>query len=126
MWLILVLAGVFGSLIGSFLNVVIHRLPREMPMGMERSQCPRCGKQIAWFDNIPVIPYLLLFGRCRECKAPISLRYPTVELTTAVLFALCAQRSLELGWEPGILGFLVSSTVCAVRVAETMSVGVVV
>ncbi|MHC4410458.1 MAG: prepilin peptidase [Planctomycetota bacterium] len=117
MALILVLAGVFGSLIGSFLNVVIHRLPRGMAMGMERSQCPRCGNQIAWYDNVPVISYLLLLGRCRACKVPISFRYPAVELITAVLFALCAQRTLQLGWDPGMLGFLVSSTTCAVLVA---------
>lgn len=117
MTLVLILAGVFGALIGSFLNVVIHRLPRGMPMGMERSQCPRCAAQIAWFDNVPVLSYIVLRGRCRACRAPISIRYPSVELLTALLFAACAERTLSLGWEPALIAFLVTATTCAVLVA---------
>ena len=119
MVLVLALAGGFGALIGSFLNVVIHRLPRNMPIGMERSQCPRCGTQIAWHDNIPVLSYLVLLGRCRSCKAPISFRYPAVEILTAVLFALCAERTLGHPWEPRVIAFLVTSTTCAVLVAAS-------
>lgn len=114
---VLILAGVFGSLIGSFLNVVIHRLPRHMPMGMERSQCPRCGTQIAWYDNVPVLSFLLLRGRCRSCRVPISIRYPAVELLTALLFAACAERTLALDWEPALVAFLVAASTCAVLVA---------
>lgn len=117
MVLAIVLAGVFGALIGSFLNVVIYRLPRGMPMGMERSQCPHCGTQIAGYDNIPVLSYIVLGGRCRHCKTGISPRYPFVELLTAVLFALCAQRTLVESWQPPIGAFLVLGTVCAVLVS---------
>lgn len=113
--LVVGLAGVFGSLIGSFLNVVIYRMPLGMPMGMERSMCPKCKKQIAWFDNIPVVSYLVLLGRCRSCNVRISPRYPSVELLTAVLFAVCAERAITMNWE--LIGFLVTSTSCAVLVS---------
>ena len=120
------IGGVFGLLIGSFLNVVIHRLPRmmeqdwnaegaqwveeqvekgakiQLPPAAEpitlskpRSRCPHCGHQIAWYENIPVLSYLFLRGRCAECKKPISLRYPVVELVCAALFAFCPWR---WGW----------------------------
>ncbi len=78
-----------GLCIGSFLNVCIYRLPSENTISdPPRSQCPACGTAIRFFDNIPVVSYLLLKGRCRSCKIPISIRYPIVELTSA-LFALC-------------------------------------
>ena len=105
------LGGVFGLLIGSFLNVVIHRLPKMMERqwaaecaefsGQEapaeeafnlvtpRSRCPHCGHQIGWHENIPVLSYLFLRGKCSACKAPISARYPLVELATGGLFAWC-------------------------------------
>src|SRR5450432_1970371 len=81
-----VLAAIFGLLAGSFLNVCIHRWPRDLSVVHPRSRCPQCDRQIAWFDNIPVISYLLLRGRCRHCNASISARYPIVELLTAALF----------------------------------------
>src|ERR1700712_3229033 len=81
-----IIALVFGLLIGSFLNVCIHRWPRNRSVVKPRSHCVRCRKTIAWFDNIPVISYLLLGGRCRHCKARISIRYPMVEALTGVLF----------------------------------------
>src|ERR671917_120159 len=81
------LAGVLGALIGSFLNVVIHRLPRGESLVRPRSRCPGCGGQIASYDNVPVLSWLLLRGRCRRCGAPISPRYPLVELLTALAFA---------------------------------------
>jgi len=80
------LAGLFGLLIGSFLNVCIYRLPRHISVVAPRSFCPECETQVRWHDNIPVLSFLLLFGRCRSCRARIPLRYPTVELMTAVLF----------------------------------------
>ena len=83
----MVLAGVFGAVLGSFLNVVIHRLPRGESLVHPRSRCPSCGTQIAGYDNIPIVSWLLLRGRCRHCKAPISPRYPAVELITALVFA---------------------------------------
>ena len=116
-----VLLGLLGLLVGSFLNVVIHRLPKMMerqwarecaemqaPDGADapatpetrynlmvpRSACPHCGHTIRWFENIPVLSYAALRGRCSACKAPISARYPGVELFTGLLFAWC-------GWQWG-------------------------
>jgi leader peptidase (prepilin peptidase)/N-methyltransferase len=81
-----VLALVFGLLIGSFLNVCIHRWPRGRSVVRPRSHCVRCRKTIAWYDNIPVVSYILLRGRCRYCGRPISARYPAVELATGLAF----------------------------------------
>ncbi len=114
------LAGVFGLIIGSFLNVVIHRLPKmleqqwadecahytaqeagttpaapsapRVTLSQPRSACPACGHAIRWYENIPVFSYLALRGRCSTCKTRISPRYPLVELATATLFAFCAWR----------------------------------
>ncbi len=89
--LVIALATVLGLLVGSFLNVVIYRLPREClsVWKQSRSRCPRCGIQLRWFDNIPLLSYLLLLrGRCRGCKMRISLRYPLIEAVTAIAFAV--------------------------------------
>ncbi len=83
-----VAAAVAGLLIGSFLNVVAYRLPRGESLSHPGSRCPGCGAPIAPYDNIPVVSWLLLRGRCRRCGEPISIRYPLVEATTAVLYAL--------------------------------------
>ncbi len=80
------IALVFGLLIGSFLNVCIHRWPRNRSVVKPRSHCVRCRKPIAWYDNIPLVSYLVLGGRCRHCRARISLRYPLVEFLTAIFF----------------------------------------
>jgi len=77
---------VFGLLIGSFLNVCIHRWPRGRSVVKPRSHCVRCRRTIAWYDNIPVLSYILLGGRCRHCHRHISLRYPAVELLTGLLW----------------------------------------
>jgi leader peptidase (prepilin peptidase)/N-methyltransferase len=111
-----------GLLIGSFLNVVIHRLPLMMERGWRvdsadllgvkiddtpaitlsspRSRCPACGHPIAWYENIPLLSYLKLGGKCSACKAPISLRYPAIEVLTALLFAACGWR---FGTQPSVL-----------------------
>jgi leader peptidase (prepilin peptidase)/N-methyltransferase len=80
-------AGVIGALIGSFLNVVIHRIPREQSIVLPSSKCPNCRAEIKPYDNIPVISYLILRGRCRSCGVSISPRYPAVEALTGLLFA---------------------------------------
>lgn len=80
------LAGFFGLLIGSFLNVCIYRIPRDLSVVWPRSFCPGCEKPVASYDNVPVLSYLLLGGRCRHCKQKIPLLYPFVELLTGLLF----------------------------------------
>lgn len=85
----------FGLLIGSFLNVCIYRLPLELKVwSPSRSFCPSCERTIAWYDNIPVLSYLLLRGKCRHCQERISWRYPVTELLTASLFAAVAAQGL--------------------------------
>lgn len=75
-------------MVGSFLNVCIGRLPAGQSIVSPPSRCPRCGTPIAWYDNVPVVSYLLLGGKCRKCAAPISLRYPVIELATSICFVL--------------------------------------
>src|SRR3989338_4832977 len=76
----------FGAAIGSFSNVCIYRLPKKLSIISPSSQCPNCGKNISPFDNIPIISFLILRGRCRYCQFPISWRYPIVELITGLIF----------------------------------------
>jgi len=90
--LIYVIAGVLGAVIGSFLNVVIHRVPREESIVLPSSRCPSCGAEISFYDNVPVLSYLMLGGRCRSCKVHISARYPAVEALTALLWVAVAWR----------------------------------
>lgn len=79
-----------GLCLGSFGNVLIHRLPRGEPIAWSISACPDCGEPIRWFDNLPLVSYLLLKGRCRQCGETISLRYPLVELSAGVILGLLA------------------------------------
>jgi leader peptidase (prepilin peptidase)/N-methyltransferase len=81
-----VFAGVFGAMLGSFLNVCVYRLPRSESVVRPRSRCPACGKPIAWYDNIPALSWLLLLGRCRSCKARISVQYPLVEVAVGLVW----------------------------------------
>jgi leader peptidase (prepilin peptidase) / N-methyltransferase len=89
---------VLGLVIGSFLNVVIHRVPAGESVVRPRSRCPGCGNEIAARDNIPVVSWLLLRGRCRHCGERISIRYPFVELLTAALFVVMLAR-FGVSWE---------------------------
>ena len=93
---------VAGLAFGSFLNVCIYRLPRDLSVVSPRSACPKCGKQIAAYDNIPVLSWLLLLGRCRNCKAPITPRYALVELLVGAAFLGCY---LYFGWTLATLKF---------------------
>jgi leader peptidase (prepilin peptidase)/N-methyltransferase len=81
-----------GLVVGSYLNVVVHRLPRGISTVAPRSRCPVCGSPIRAIDNVPVVSFLLLRGRCRRCATPIPWRYPLVEATTGALFAACFLR----------------------------------
>jgi leader peptidase (prepilin peptidase)/N-methyltransferase len=84
-----VLLGIVGLAVGSFLNVVIVRLPDRKSLVWPGSACPKCGHPIRWYDNIPLAGWLMLRGRCRDCHAPIALRYPIVEAVTAAAFVAC-------------------------------------
>jgi leader peptidase (prepilin peptidase) / N-methyltransferase len=92
---LLTTAGVLGLLVGSFLNVVIHRVPAGLSLVAPGSACPACGHAIRPYDNVPVLSWLALRGRCRDCEVGISARYPLVELATGCLFLLTAWR---FGW----------------------------
>jgi len=93
-----VLALALGLVVGSFLNVCIHRLPRGESLAWPGSHCPSCRQPIAWYDNVPALSYLWLRGRCRRCRARIPIRYLLVELVTGALFA-----ALALTHPPGVL-----------------------
>jgi leader peptidase (prepilin peptidase)/N-methyltransferase len=97
------LAGVLGLLVGSFLNVVVHRVPRGESVVRPRSRCPGCGAEIRPRDNVPVLSWLVLRGRCRDCGERISVRYPLVELGTAAVFVVL---TLRIGAEPELVAFL--------------------
>lgn len=86
-WLVALLAGVFGLAFGSFLNVCSLRWPRDESVVSPRSRCPRCDALITWYDNVPVLSWILLAGRCRHCREPISVQYPLVELATGLVWA---------------------------------------
>ena len=79
-----------GGAVGSFLNVVVYRLPKGISIIHPPSHCPKCGEAIRWFDNVPMVGWIALGGRCRHCQSKISIRYPLVEAFTAALFALLA------------------------------------
>src|SRR3954463_7171009 len=81
-----------GAVVGSFLNVVIARVPKGQSIVSPGSRCPRCGNAIAWYDNIPIVSWILLRARCRKCGQPISSRYPMVELLTGVLAVAVFKR----------------------------------
>ncbi len=102
--LLIVYCALFGLVVGSFLNVVIYRVPRKESVVSPRSACPNCGEPIASKDNVPIFSWLLLRGRCRKCRVPISVRYPLIEAATAGLFAGLAART---GFSWSLPAFLV-------------------
>ena len=93
----LTIVAVLGLVIGSFLNAVIHRVPRQQSLVSPGSRCPSCGYALRWYDNIPVVSYVILGGRCRKCRKTISIRYPIVELITAAVFVA---HYFVFGWTP--------------------------
>jgi leader peptidase (prepilin peptidase)/N-methyltransferase len=104
---------VFGLVLGSFLNVVIARLPERRSLWAPRSACPGCGAAIAWYDNVPLLSFALLRGRCRACAMPIPWRYPLVEAATGAAFALAW---IEFG--PSV-EFVVAAALLAALIATT-------
>jgi len=106
-----VVVGLCGLVAGSFLNVVIHRLPRGESVAFPGSHCPACGAPIRPYDNVPVLSWLFLRGRCRVCRAPISARYPAVELANAVLWVAVFLRA------PGWVDFASGAFLCSACLA---------
>ncbi len=110
----LVAAGLFGLLVGSFLSVLVHRLPRGESIISPASHCPACGAPVKNYDNIPVVSWILLKGRCRTCRAPIAVRYPALELSNAILWMLVFSRARE--WPDFASGAFLASA-CLVLLA---------
>lgn len=106
---------VLGLMIGSFLNVCIVRFPKEESVSQGRSHCPHCRETLAWYDNIPVLSFLILKGQCRHCQKPISIRYPVVEMVSAFSLA-----GLYFFWGPGVkfvfFGYLICSLIIVMAV----------
>ena len=106
----LLVSFILGSVVGSFLNVCIFRIPAGESVVAPRSHCPSCGSSIKWFQNIPLLSYLLLCGKCAQCKASISIRYPMVEIMTGGLFMIVL-HSFGLQWATLVYWLLVSTLV---------------
>lgn len=101
--ILIIFAAFFGAIVGSFLNALIYRLPRGINIAYPRSSCPGCNKLITWYENIPVLSWLFLKGKCSGCKTKISYQYPLVELGCGIFAALIAPQDLEPG---NLLNFL--------------------
>lgn len=115
---LVLLGGLAGLLVGSFLNVVVYRVPRGRSVVSPGSACPACGAPVRPRDNIPVLSWLLLRGRCRECGEPVSIRYPLVETATALAFAGVVAAVLLAGPTPWVLPALLY--LAAVSIALTL------
>jgi leader peptidase (prepilin peptidase)/N-methyltransferase len=100
-WIPILFAAGLGAMVGSFLNVCIYRLPLKRSIAWPASACPSCKRPLSWYENVPIVSYALLRGRCRTCKTPLTIRYPLVELVTAAFFAWA-------WWEYGPTPLLVS------------------
>ena len=117
----IVLTILLSLVVGSFLNVVIYRLPRNMSLAKPGSHCPKCNSPIKWYDNIPVLSYLFLGGKCRNCKEKISFRYPMIELLNCALwfvslliFTNFIISTNDLNWYRFIVGCIASSTLICI------------
>ncbi|MCS7049876.1 MAG: prepilin peptidase, partial [Verrucomicrobiae bacterium] len=110
-WYLTAIVFAFGAVVGSFLNVCIHRLPRGRSIVSPPSHCPKCKQPIRWSDNIPIVSYVLLSGRCRHCHEPISPRYVIVEALTAVFFVTIWWR--ETGWMVPIYWLFIAGLIVA-------------
>lgn len=109
-----VLLFIFGSMVGSFLNVCIHRMPLDLSVVSPPSHCPHCKYSIPWFLNIPLVTWVMLGGKCRNCRAPISVRYFLVELLTGIVFLLCwIQFGAATPAVAVVYGFFISGLIVA-------------
>ncbi len=116
MWIEPLMWTIIGAVMGSFYNVVIYRLPRKIPLSNPRySFCTSCGKPVEWYDNIPILSYFLLKGKCRHCGEKISPRYPIVEVLTATLFLM---GSIEYGYPEKLLYMAVISSLIIIAFVD--------
>lgn len=115
-WLIVLWSCLLGAAIGSFLNVVVYRLPLGISLVTPPSHCPICKTPIRWFDNVPVFGWLLLGGRCRHCRSSIPIRYPLVEATTGAMFGLLAIAENPLSADYVYHGVLLCTLLCVVLI----------
>jgi leader peptidase (prepilin peptidase)/N-methyltransferase len=112
-WYPVLVAFVFGAVVGSFLNVVIYRVPLGRSIVSPGSACPSCRKPVAWYDNIPVLSYVVLAGRCRGCRSRISVRYPLVELISALSASVMVWRfglTLQAAWIYAFVAIMLAIT----------------
>ncbi len=109
-----VLTGILGLCVGSFLNVVIYRVPIGMSLAKPDSHCPKCGYKLRWYDNIPVLSYLILGAKCRSCRARISPRYMLVEILNALLWLLCAYLFWQRSIVYAVISMIVLSTLICI------------
>ena len=107
--IIYILVAVLGLCVGSFLNVVIYRVPNKMSIAFPNSHCPNCKEPIKWYDNIPLFSYIFLRGKCRHCNERISIKYPFVELLNAIMWVLCLYVFYRFGAVVYISFMIVSS-----------------
>ena len=113
---------ILGAVIGSFLNVLVYRLPEGMSLVHPPSHCPKCGKPVRPYDNVPIVGWLILRGRCRDCKEPISVRYPIVELLTALLFvAVAVAEQNSIATQPTRAGYPSETRVAEDRTSELVT-----
>lgn len=116
-WSFAVVAGILGLMVGSFLNVVVYRVPLGLSISTPRSFCPTCDRQLEWWENIPLASWLALRGRCHTCHQPISVRYPLVELSTGLAFAAV---TLFLDHSPDSIGYcLWAATLISITLIDT-------
>jgi leader peptidase (prepilin peptidase) / N-methyltransferase len=113
---VVLIAALFGLLVGSFLNVVVYRVPRHLSVAHPGSFCPQCRAEVRWYDNVPVASWLVLRGRCRHCSCPIPVRYLLVEAGTAALFAATAAAVGRTWAVPGLC--VLAATILAGAVIE--------
>ena len=116
-WLALV--GLIGSLFGSFANVAIYRVPLGRSVVRPRSACPSCSTTLSGIENVPVVSWLVLRGRCRHCQARISVRYPLVEVATATVWVVLA---MKIGWKPELPAYLIFGTTLVILTAIDLDV----
>lgn len=106
----LILSGIFGLIFGSFLNVVIYRVPLHQSISYPPSHCPKCNHQLSWFHNIPILSYLFLGGKCAYCKDKISPQYILVEISNCLLWLLC----VYIFWDMNVVYALLSMAICSI------------